>query len=333
MVEERARRRDESSLPTRGPRDRPTGSSGARTSTPATSAPRSRTCCAVLAALADAFKIVLSFGGPARPSEPTLILDDDLRPGPGRARICSRAAPVPTSRTGVEALPLDQRRRRRGRPPAGRHRRAPVERLAPRPTRSQARARRGGSRSGAPGSPPSRYRREAVADADPELVEGREHVELRQCERGDPVQPHGVASATRSSQPGRRSRPVTVPYSWPSSRTFAASSSSISLGNGPAPDAGDVGLRDADHLVDPRRPDPDARRGGARDRVRRGDERIRAVVEVEQRPLRAFEEDPLALAERRVDEERRVRDVRPEALRQPFVALERPPRGSNGSWS
>ena len=48
------------------------------------------------------------------------------------------------------------------------------------------------------------------------------------------------------------------------------------------------------------------------DRVRRGDEGIRPVVEVEQRPLGALEEHALAVAERPVDEERRVRDVRPQ---------------------
>ena len=59
------------------------------------------------------------------------------------------------------------------------------------------------------------------------------------------------------------------------------------------------------------RPDPEARpRRRAGDRVRRRDERIRAVVEVEQRPLRALEQHALAVAERSVDEQRRVGDVR-----------------------
>ena len=42
-------------------------------------------------------------------------------------------------------------------------------------------------------------------------------------------------SATRSSHPQRRSRPVTVPNSAPSSRTRCCASPSISLGNGPSP--------------------------------------------------------------------------------------------------
>ena len=46
-------------------------------------------------------------------------------------------------------------------------------------------------------------------------------------------------------------------------------------------------------------PLPDA--GGPGDRVRRGDERIGAVVDVEQHALRAFEQDALAAAQRHVE--------------------------------
>ena len=44
------------------------------------------------------------------------------------------------------------------------------------------------------------------------------------------------------------------------------------------------------------------------------------MVEVEQRPLRALEEDEAAVAQRAIDQERRVRDVRPEPLRVALVA-------------
>ena len=84
-------------------------------------------------------------------------------------------------------------------------------------------------------------------------------------------------------------------------------------------DAGHVRLRHADDLVEAVRADADARRGGRRDRVRRGDERIRAVVEVEKRALGALEEHPPPLAQRAVDEEGRVRDVRSQTLRIPLV--------------
>ena len=87
----------------------------------------------------------------------------------------------------------------------------------------------------------------------------------------------------------------------------------------PFADAGDVRLRDADHAVDAAGADADAGRGGRGDRVGRRHERIRAVVEVEQRRLRAFEQHELAVAERVVDVERRVGDVRAQPLRIPLV--------------
>ncbi len=62
------------------------------------------------------------------------------------------------------------------------------------------------------------------------------------------------------------------------------------------------------------RADAGAGAGAAGDRVRRGHERIRAVIDVEQRALRAFEEDRTAVRERRVEEQRGVGDVRLEAL-------------------
>src|SRR5205814_8331035 len=79
-------------------------------------------------------------------------------------------------------------------------------------------------------------------------------------------------------------------------------------------DPGHIRLRDSDHRVDPRRPDADAGRRAASNRRRRGHERIRAVVDVEERAVRALEEDALARPERPVDEERRVRDVWPQPL-------------------
>ena len=53
-----------------------------------------------------------------------------------------------------------------------------------------------------------------------------------------PVAPQIMAeyrTATRSSQPQRRGRPVVVPYSWPRSRIRSPISSSNSVGQGPAP--------------------------------------------------------------------------------------------------
>ena len=60
-----------------------------------------------------------------------------------------------------------------------------------------------------------------------------------------------------------------------------------------AADAGHVRLHDADDALDRAGPDAGAGAHAARDRVARRDERIRAVVEVEERRLRAFEQHPL----------------------------------------
>jgi hypothetical protein len=70
---------------------------------------------------------------------------------------------------------------------------------------------------------------------------------------------------------------------------------SSSVGNGPLADAGRVGLGDAEHIADfadGPRPEPVAAWAGHR--VRRGDEGIGAVIDVEQRALRALEQDALA---------------------------------------
>ena len=58
-------------------------------------------------------------------------------------------------------------------------------------------------------------------------------------------------------------------------------------------DARGVGLGDAEHEADGARPEARARRRLAGDRVRRGDVRIGAVIDVEQRALRAFEQHAL----------------------------------------
>ena len=70
----------------------------------------------------------------------------------------------------------------------------------------------------------------------------------------------------------------------------------------------------------PGRADADAGRGARGDRVRGGDERIGAVVEVEQRRLRALEEHVLAGGERLVDEQRGVADDRAQPLGVALVA-------------
>ena len=112
-----------------------------------------------------------------------------------------------------------------------------------------------------------------------------------------------------SSQPVRRARPVVVPNSPPRRRISSPTSSSSSVGNGPEPTRVDVRLGDAPDLVDVLRPDAgaDARRAGGR--VGRGDERIRAVVDVQQRALGALVEHELVGVQRVPHDPRGVGDV------------------------
>src|SRR4029077_439832 len=64
----------------------------------------------------------------------------------------------------------------------------------------------------------------------------------------------------------------------------------------PGADAGGVGLADAEHIADGVGAEAGAGRRLRRDRIRRRDIRISAVVDVEQRALGALEQNALALA-------------------------------------
>ena len=115
----------------------------------------------------------------------------------------------------------------------------------------------------------------------------------------------------------RRARPVVVPNSPPASRSCAPSGSSSSVGNGPGAHAGGVRLGDAPDVVERPGPDAGARRRRAGDRVRRGHERIRAVVDVEQGALSALEHHEPTVVEHAPRDRRRVRDegLEPVAVR------------------
>ncbi len=161
----------------------------------------------------------------------------------------------------------------------------------------------------------------AVAGRDPQRVDPGEDVELGDRQRGHAVQAGGVAQAdgvepAAAARRGRwwcrtrrrPSRPARRP------RRARRSASSISLGNGSGADARGVGLGDAPDLVDGGGADAGADAGGAGDRVRRGDEGIGAVVEVEHRRLGALEEHGLLAVERVPAEPGGVGDVRLEAV-------------------
>ncbi len=67
------------------------------------------------------------------------------------------------------------------------------------------------------------------------------------------------------------------------------------------PHPGRIGLDDAEHEARRVRAEAGAARGGAGDGVGRGDERIGAMVDVEQHALRAFEQDALPARPRLVE--------------------------------
>ncbi len=103
-------------------------------------------------------------------------------------------------------------------------------------------------------------------------------------------------TSTASNQPQRRLRPVLTPNSLPRSADHFADLV-VQLGRERAlADAGRVGLADAEHIADRARAHAGAGRRLRRHRVGRGDEGIGAVVDIEQRALRALEQDALALA-------------------------------------
>src|SRR2546430_741539 len=144
---------------------------------------------------------------------------------------------------------------------------------------------------------------EAVADADRQLAEGRQHVELRQRQGGHSVQANGVAKRDQV-EPAAAALAARDRSEFASELAQALLVGAFYLGRErPLADARHICLGNADHLVDPGRADADARRRAARDRARGGDEWIRPVVEIEQRCVRALEQDGLALAQQTIDQQ------------------------------
>ena len=139
---------------------------------------------------------------------------------------------------------------------------------------------------------------ELIADADLELAARQiiEHVELGQRDAVDAADFTGLAheagvepaAAARAPRDRAELRPALAEQ---------LADLVVELGRErPLAHARRVGLGDAEHVVEGAGADARAGRRLRRHRVRRGDERIGAVVDVEQRALRAFEQDPLARA-------------------------------------
>src|SRR5512145_117043 len=154
---------------------------------------------------------------------------------------------------------------------------------------------------------------ELVADADLYRVDPVEYVELGDAQAGDAVQ-LDRALERRSVEPAGAPRPAGGGAEFLSALAQVLPDVVRELGRErPAADARRIRLCNADHIVQVVRADARAGRRGAGDAVRRGDERVRAVVDVEERALRAFEEQVLSGAVRMVEGTWHVGDQRREA--------------------
>ncbi len=143
---------------------------------------------------------------------------------------------------------------------------------------------------------------ELVADADLDLVERVEHVELGQrdaveaVDLGGVARGEGVEPAAAAGPSGRDA--VLAPALADELADLVLALDHLG-GEGAFADARGVGADDAEHAGDALRRETQPDAGAARGRRRGGDERVGAVVNVEERGLRAFDEDGLPFARRR----------------------------------
>ena len=162
-----------------------------------------------------------------------------------------------------------------------------------------------------------------VGDAHLELGERFEHVELGDRDLGAGVEPHRVLEH-HEVEPARTTAATGV-----GAELVAAVDELVADrvaleqlgGERAAADARDVGLGHADHPLDRTRADTGAGAHAPRDGVRRRDERIGAVVEVEEGGLRTLEEHALPAVERVVEDVHGVGDHRLEPRRHRQVLL------------
>ena len=129
-----------------------------------------------------------------------------------------------------------------------------------------------------------------VAGADRDAIERVEHVELRHRDVGQSVDPRRVAHHD-GVEPAAAARAARRRAELVAEGTDALAHRLVHLGRQRSrADARGVRLHHAEHGVDRRRRDPGPDRRAARCRAARCHERIRAVVDVEQRTLRALEQ-------------------------------------------
>ena len=128
-----------------------------------------------------------------------------------------------------------------------------------------------------------------IAGAQLHLRQSVQHVEFRERQRVETIDPRRIAD-------DHRVVPAAAP--WPSRRRAvllaafaqAVGQRSLELGRQrPLPNPGGVRLCHSEHAAYRARRNAETRADAAHRRVRRGDERIRAVIDVEQRRLRTLE--------------------------------------------
>ena len=150
---------------------------------------------------------------------------------------------------------------------------------------------------------------DVVGDAHRHLLQPGEHVELGEHEVGDAVDPRGVAGDDGVV-------PAAAPRASGGGAVLGADLAQVlagvvaQLGGERAlADARGVGLHDADHLVDAGGRDAGARARATGGGGARGDERVGAVVDVEQGGLAGLQEHGVAAVERLVQQQPGVADV------------------------
>ena len=237
-----------------------------------------------------------------------------------RMIVSSRSEPVETMRrrhAGHLFEPRDVAARGVGqiRPAADALASAPTSRAS---IRTPARRPQAGPRSD--GNSVSVRAPQRVGRADVDVIEAVEHVELGQRERVEAVDADAVAHGD-GVVPAAAARPAGDRAVLVAALAQAVAHLAGQLGRQrPLADARRVGLGDAQHAADRLRRHAEAGAHAADRRVRRRDVGIGAVVDVEQRALRAFEQNRLAVAHGLAEHQRDVAHPRLAAARRARAA-------------
>ena len=154
---------------------------------------------------------------------------------------------------------------------------------------------------------------DVVRHADLHRLEGVEDVELGERDLRERVEPHRLTHH-RHVEPPAPATPAGVGAELPADLAQLVARFVEQFGRErPRTDAGHVRLGDADHAVDVPGADTGAHARAPRNRVRRGDVGVGAVVDVEEGRLGALEQHVLPRLERLVHEGHGIGDVGPDA--------------------